>query len=406
MEIGSVVEYIDSQKIICAVVLDVKKQRLRLLTENNREVNLSSSRLSYRCGTRLELSMGRDKMVDALKEISNRRIELSRYIDTKELWEVLHTEQEWIDLSTMTEFCFPDSPTVDHGSAVVRAFFGNRHYFKFNPDRFFPNSKEQIDHRTAQEKKAERKRRIIQEGGKWLKSVLDDNSPSLPPDKAELIDILKSVYVFGRESTHYTLGKAILKKAGGDGVEEIFPILDKLGVFDKDENIDIYRYDISTSFPHNVLESAAKLVDLPQNLLKDNKRKDLTRLPLMTIDGQSTLDYDDAISIEDQNGHYRLGVHIVDVGHYIKKGDIIDQEALARGSSIYLPDQKIPMLPSFLAEDLCSLKAGELRPAISVLVNLNRYLDIVDYDIFPSLIQVKRQLTYYDVNLVAGEDKE
>jgi len=406
MEIGSVVEYIDSQKIICAVVLDVKKQRLRLLTENNREVNLSSSRLSYRCGMRLELSMGRDKMVDALKGISNRRIELSRHIDIKELWEVLHTEQEWIDLSTMTEFCFPDSPTVDHGSAVVRAFFGNRHYFKFNPDRFFPNSKEQIDHRTAQEKKAERKNRIIQEGGEWLKSVLDDNSPSLSPDKAEIIDILKSVYVFGRESTHYTLGKAILKRAGGDGVEGIFSILDKLGVFDTGENIDLYRYDISTSFPQNVLESAAKLVDLPQNLLKDNTRKDLTRLPLMTIDGQSTLDYDDAISIEEQNGNYCLGVHIVDVGHYIKKGDIIDQEALARGSSIYLPDQKIPMLPSFLAEDLCSLKAGELRPAISVLVKLNQFLDIVDYDIFPSLVQVKRRLTYYDVNLLAGEDKE
>ena len=152
MEIGSVVEYIDSQKIICAVVLDVKKQRLRLLTENNREVNLSSNRLSVCGGMRLELSMGRDKMVNALKEISNRRIELSSHIDIKELWEVLHTEQEWIDLSTMTEFCFPANPTGDHRSAVVRAFFGNRYYFKFNPDRFFPNTKEQIDHRAAQEK--------------------------------------------------------------------------------------------------------------------------------------------------------------------------------------------------------------------------------------------------------------
>ena len=177
-------------------------------------------------------------------------------------------------------------------------------------------------------------------------------------------------------------------------------------MFQKDENIDLYRYDISTSFPHNVLEHAEKLVNLSQDLVTDNKRKDLTELPLMTIDGQSTLDFDDAISIEEENGHYRLGVHIVDVGHYIKKGDIIDQEALARGSSIYLPDQKIPMLPSSLAEDLCSLKAGQLRPAISVLVKLNQFLDIVEYDIFPSLIQVKRQLTYYDVNLLASEDKE
>ncbi len=95
-------------------------------------------------------------------------------------------------------------------------------------------------------------------------------------------------------------------------------------------------------------------------------------LSSMTIDGQSTLDFDDAISIEDHGDRYRLGIHIVDVGHYVKKGDLIDREAISRGSSIYMPDQKIPMLPTSLAEDLCSLKAGQPRPAISILVNLDR----------------------------------
>jgi exoribonuclease-2 len=129
-------------------------------------------------------------------------------------------------------------------------------------------------------------------------------------------------------------------------------------------------------------------------------------LPLMTIDGQLTLDYDDAISIEDFADYYRLGIHIVDVGHFIKKGDILDLEAMARGSSIYMPDQKIPMLPSFLAEDLCSLKAGELRPAISIMINLSRSYEIIDYKIIPSVIMVVNQLTYYDVNMAADDNKD
>ncbi len=135
-------------------------------------------------------------------------------------------------------------------------------------------------------------------------------------------------------------------------------------------------------------------------------RKDLTHLPLMTIDGQSTLDYDDAISFEDYGDSCCLGVHIVDVAHYVKKDDPIDREARLRASSIYMPDLKIPMLPPSLAEGFCSLKAGELRPAISLLIHLSKTLEIQDYEIVPSLIRVQRQLTYYDVNTVADTSRE
>ncbi len=140
MESGSIVEFIDRQKIMCAVILEVKNSRLRLLTENNREVNLAASRLLHKDKVRLDLSMGRDKMVDALKGVASKRKELLNQVDIKDLWEVLNSEQVWIDLATMTEFCFPDSPCGDHESAVLRAFFDDCLYFKFNLDRFFPNS--------------------------------------------------------------------------------------------------------------------------------------------------------------------------------------------------------------------------------------------------------------------------
>lgn len=406
MKSGNVVEYIDSKKIICAVVLEVKNHRLRLLTENNREVNLSASRLSHKCEMRLDPSMGRSTIVNTLKEIAGRRNALISHINVKELWEVLNTEQEWIDLDTMTGFCFPENPSYDHESAVVRAFFTNRLYFKFNHDRFFPNTEDQVEQKISQEREIARRNRMIEEGGEWLKNVLNDNHSSQPDDKIQIANILKSFYLFGKESKDYNLGKAVLTKAGIDPDEEVFKVLVKLNVFDKNENTDLYKYKVATSFPDRVMERATEQLGLPQEFSYNSVRKDLTMLSLMTIDGQSTLDFDDAISIEDYDDHYKLGIHIIDVGHFIEKGNIIDQEALARASSIYMPDQKIPMLPAYLAENLCSLKAGELRPAISIMVNLSRSCEIIDYEIIPSLIRVEHQLTYYDVNIIAQDSKE
>jgi len=409
---GNVVEYIDQQKILCAVVLEVKNQRLRLLTENNREVNLSANRLSHKCKTQIDLSAGRNRMVISLKEIAGRRKELINNVDIKGLWKVLNTEQEWIDLATMTEFCFPDNPSCDHESAVIRAFFQNRLYFKFDSDGFFPNSEEQVTQIVAREKEDARKKQIITEGAIWIKSIVSGAfslSKPFSEKKTEFIDILKSAYLFEKESKHYELGKAMLAKADINDFSRVFQILEKIDVFDKNENIDLFKYNISEAFPDRVIKEASDLADRinasSENAFSDIKRIDLTKLSLMTIDGQATIDFDDALSIEDMGDHYRLGIHIVDVGHFIPKGSVIDCEAFKRASSIYMPDRKISMLPPHLAENLCSLKAGELRPAISTMIKLTPAADIIDYEIIPSLVMVKYQLSYYDVNLLAEEDK-
>ena len=409
MESGSIVEYIDRQKIMCAVVLEVKNRRLRLLTENNREVNLSSNRLLHKDKIRLDLTLGRDQMVDALKQVVQKRQKLIKNIDIRDLWEVLNSEQNWIDLATMTEFCFPESASGDHESAVMRALFHDRLYFKFNPGGFFPNSEKQVERLAAQRQQEERKNKIIEAGGSWLESVLKTSEAldpqSLSDDIRRYIEILRSYYLFEKESKDYAIAQAWIARAGIESNHDIFEILVKLGVYDEDENIDLHRNQVSADFPERVLAVAAQLVGSNSTASFDASRKDLTDIPLMTIDGRGTLDFDDALSIEEKEGSFRLGVHIIDVGHFIQKDDAIDQEALSRGSSIYMPDQKISMLPSALAEGLCSLKAGNLRPAISIMIDLNPLAEITDYEIFPSLIKVKHQLTYYDVNVDAEENR-
>ncbi|MGD9972873.1 MAG: ribonuclease catalytic domain-containing protein [Desulfatirhabdiaceae bacterium] len=405
METGIIVEFIDQEKITCAVVQEVKNQRLRLLTETNREVNLSINRLSHKSDKILDPVMGRNRIVDALKEIASRRRELTRQVNIREIWEILNTEQEWIDLPTMTVFCFSNTVTCDHESAVVRAFFQNRTYFKFDHNRFFPVSEDQVERFMSAEREKARLNRLVEFAGNWLKNGCGKvRTTPLTDDEAEILEILRSVYLFGNDSPHAGRGKAILSQAGMADTDKLFDILVQNGIFHKNENLDLLRFQIPVSFSVQTEHHAKSLIDRFQ-IIDFGNRTDLTSLPIMTIDGQSTLDYDDAISFEKRCDHFRVGVHIIDVGHYIQKGDPIDIEAQTRCSSIYMPDQKISMIPSVLSEGLCSLRAGENRPAISIMMDLSRNAELLRYEIIPSVIRVKHQLSYYDVNQMADSDE-
>jgi len=415
MDLGNVVEFIDRQKMVCAVILEIKKLRLRLLTEGNREVKLSADRLSHRSGRHLDLSMSREKLVETLKEISNQRKALIDHVDVKELWEVLCSEQEWIDLETMTAFCFPDSPTPDHESAVMRAFFNNRHYFQFNGNQFFPHSEKKVVELDKRYKENQRLKRLVDLGIRWVNHLLNPDATSYPglsqDERNDILQVLTSTYLDQKDSPHHALGKKILKEAGsGTDDSRLFGIFVDLGVWDKDVNLDLLRLGLTPEFDEAVQASAEDLVKrayyATSETRRDSQRINLTDLHLITIDGQATLDYDDALSIEKSNNHYRLGIHISDVGSLIHPGSLVDQEAAERASSIYTPDMKIPMIPSSLAEGLCSLKAGELRPAISTLVHISKQGEIGEVEVVPSLISVQRQLSYYDVNTVADDDEE
>ena len=166
------------------------------------------------------------------------------------MWEVLNTESEWIDLETMTGLCFPEHLDCDHESAVVRSFFKDRLYFKFNPDCFFPNSPEQVEHLIELARETEKRNQMIDAGAAWLRQAIAQE-PALP-EQPELAAILKSYYVFEKDSRHYDLGRAILAKAGLEDKEKIFESLVKAGVWSEDENIDLYRYEIPTDFPQRV----------------------------------------------------------------------------------------------------------------------------------------------------------
>ena len=135
-------------------------------------------------------------------------------------------------------------------------------------------------------------------------------------DIEEIINLLKTYYLFEKDSKDHALAKAMMNKAGLEGLSGLFSLLVRLDVFDENENIDLLRFEIATEFSDEVLNAASNLALSVEDFSGDEMRTDLTALPLMTIDGQSTLDFDDALSIEKVGDRFRLGIHIVDVGQY------------------------------------------------------------------------------------------
>ena len=128
-------------------------------------------------------------------------------------------------------------------------------------------------------------------------------------------------------------------------------------------------------------------------------RKDLRDKTIFTIDGADSKDFDDAVSIELlDNGNYLLGVHIADVTHYVKEGSPLDKEALKRGTSVYLIDQVIPMLPKALSNDICSLNPGKDRLTLSIDMEVSPEGTVVSHEIYESVINSKERLVYDDVS--------
>ncbi len=254
--------------------------------------------------------------------------------------------------------------------------------------------------------KEAKKQVLLENGGIWLKKAINESKPKLPDDLEEIPEILKSCLLYEKESPHYKSGKVILANAGISLGSAIFNLLVNLGEFDENENLDLCRLQIPMSFSEEALQQAKEIQKSVLDITSYSGKEDYTHISAITIDGQSTTDYDDALSIEKIGNSYILGIHISDVSHFIEKGDVLDRKALVRGASIYTPDMKIPMLPAELSENAASLICGELRPCISIIVTLNRFGEIKDYEIASTQVKVKRRLTYSEANNLAVSDNE
>ncbi|MDO4647928.1 MAG: ribonuclease R [Eubacteriales bacterium] len=158
----------------------------------------------------------------------------------------------------------------------------------------------------------------------------------------------------------------------------------------------VRSYGLPEEFPEKVSKQADRVPDKISEA-DCNGRKDLRSVQMVTIDGEDAKDLDDAVSLSKEGNIWHLGVHIADVSNYVQGGSALDREALKRGTSVYLPDRVIPMLPKRLSNGICSLNAGEDRLALSCLMDLNEQGEMVSYEIAETVIRVDRRMSYHEV---------
>lgn len=168
--------------------------------------------------------------------------------------------------------------------------------------------------------------------------------------------------------------------------------------------IALRKHDLPYVFPPEVETLAAKF---PKNVLKKEfkGRKDITHLPLVTIDGETARDFDDAVYCENAGDGYRLYVAIADVSHYVRPRDALDQEALNRGNSVYFPRRVIPMLPEALSNELCSLNPDKNRLCMVCEIQFQKNGEILDYVFYPAVMRSHARLTYTTVAAILEKPK-
>ncbi len=252
--------------------------------------------------------------------------------------------------------------------------------------------------------------RILERGTKQVVGTYEQSEHFgfVIPDSSR---IGKDIFVLRERSKGAVNGHKVVVELTSYGDETHKPegrVVEILGHVN-DPGVDIMSivrsYELPVEFGEKVMNQAARVPDEVQEADKKG-RLDLRDLQMVTIDGEDAKDLDDAVSLSvDEGGLYHLGVHIADVTNYVQENSALDWEALERGTSVYLVDRVIPMLPHKLSNGICSLNEGVERLALSCLMTIDGKGDVRDYQIAESVICVDRRMTYTSVKKIL-EDKD
>lgn len=407
---GKLIEYLDNGKFVCALVMESQEKRLRLINQNGREVNLPTSRVIHYSSLTHPTSVDRDTLSKQLRETTEKRCSLMRDINLQEIWELTAEDgSHSFSPAFLTELIFGEAANDDSISAFLRCVFEDKLFFKFKEGLILANHPEKVEQLQIQLTKEAKRGQLIEEGAAFIARILSSNSPPEKhgPIEEETLKILRDYYLFGGESAETDLAQKLLKASGLHKPHDPFYLLVKSGIWSANENIPLLRHELPVNFSLAARQQAELILQRGQEeLFNDPGRTNLTHLAPITIDGPTTLDFDDALTVLEQDGNYMVGIHISDVAHYVRPGDPLFLEAMRRGTSIYFPEGQVPMLPRHLSQGICSLIQDETRATLSFMVLLSADAEILKVKIFPSIIKVKRRLTYEEVDRMLDTDPE
>lgn len=408
---SSLITYEQDGVLILGVVIGSKKDKFVVYNDRGRELELPAIRLYRLPGNMPGDCATFEEKGDHLSKIFHEAAELSLGINLEEIWLFIQEEAREYTNKELCELYFGNNNLLSH-LGLRLALLSDNKFFKRNKETFGPRTPEVVEElkkaQAAKERKGDLQRRAIECIGKRLK-----DPAALIPDEIE--PVLNTIAELAALSPHLdhshqkealTFLESVLEEFNleysGQAEKKAYELLVALGVFSRKTNLCVIRHRPPMRFSEAALK-LANSVNVPEEISSYDtsgqfKRRDFTMLDTFTIDDATTKDMDDALSIERLENGYRIYVHVSDVASFVPMGSALDEEAMHRGTSIYLPDQRIHMIPDGLSEEKLSLVAGIIRPAMTCIFDMSSSFDLGFSEVCLSLIKVQNRYTYDEVD--------
>lgn len=368
--------------------------KANIFSEEGKDVSIDLEKITYNSGIIIEGNFTQSERKLKLREIRRSLEEGKEKVDLETIWECVGGEEREIMFNDLVELYFGDSNVIN--KEILLLFWAidkNDIYFKRGVEGYYVREasevKELIAKKEAEIKKQEERRQALL----WAKHLISNTSerPKGNFDPQEYIDLIKSYVIHVDKFNRAGEAKSFLSEIGIKDVEGAIEFLIKTGSWQVDEDPLIKRFSITEDFPKKVNEEVKQILEEP---FSDEGLEDLTRLEVFSVDDENTQDIDDAISIEETDEGTTLGIHIANVAAYVPKWSPMDDEALKRGETIYLPENHIHMFPAELIKERLSLIKGTERKALSLLVQFDDNLNIKNYRFTNSKILVRENISY------------
>ncbi len=321
---------------------------------------------------------------------------LAASIDISDVWEVAAEEAASFRLEELAELYWGATPSQAKMVALALYVDRDADLFVHGPEGYSPRTADEVEEiRARRLRQAER-----EESAASLMSALGQGAlpDEVSPLHKGLLRDLKGYAIDGEAFERSGAAKRLVQQVAagaGDLQRRCFELLVGAGVFSPDEPLELHRAQIRRTFPDDAV-AEAESVRLERHF--DQKRDDLTTLPVVTIDDEGAQERDDALSVEAVEGGYRVGIHIADAATLVAQGGPIDVEADRRMATLYAPEGKVDMLPPGFAHRVASLEPGEARLSVSLMIDVNSSGEVDGWQLRPSLVRSRAALTYLEAD--------
>lgn len=399
---GSVAEIYCNKKITAAYCFELKNSSAKFLLENGKTVKMPADKVLFVSDSAVTDMNDSSALSAYLGRLSAERDRIASEIPLRDIWELCCDDMISLGIKEIADLWYGDSYSDNDFAGLQRAVMEDSLFFRRKNDLFFinpPDKVYEIEH--MRELENVRKERLNAFSAAAA-LVLSGKASSIPEGFSDFISVLSDAAA--RPSSEEPSRQAAdLCERIGIKTSGIFDFLVKASVFDENENLLLKEYGITVGFPKEAEDECIAFADS----LTEDGYEDFTFLNVVTIDDAKTTDIDDGISLDRlDDGLIRVGVHITDASSIIRLGTAADEEAFKRGTSIYMPDIRIHMLPQGISEERGSLAEGRRRRAMSFFFEFEQNddgFDLKNFSIKKTIVRSKARLTYDDADRLIAE---